>query len=291
MTGNYSISDLEKLTGIKAHTIRIWEKRYAIVRPKRTDTNIRYYSNEDLKHLLNVSILYKHGYKISMLSEMTPEEIIRHLTDINLIKEKEENYHEDLLLSMLDLNESRFNKIFLALLLKHGFENTIINTIFPFFERIGVMWQTGAINPAQEHFVSNMVRQKIIAATDALADPAKHDAETVLLFLPENELHELGLLFYSYLFKARGYKTIYLGPAVPLDNLERITNICHPDIIVTSVTNAINPISFKTVSQQLVKVFTDKKIFFTGPVPLAFVGKLPKNTFQVNDLRKFLKIK
>lgn len=291
IAGHYSINDLEKLSGIKAHTIRIWEKRYKIVCPKRTDTNIRYYSNEDLKHLLNISILNKHGYKISVLSGLKQPEINKCLADINFIKAKEDDYQEDLLLSMLELNESQFNKVFLTLMVKLGFENTIIKIIFPFFERIGVMWQTGAINPAQEHFISNMLRQKIIAATDALTIQPGPDVEAVLLFLPENELHEIGLLFYNYLFKARGYKTIYLGSAVPLDSLNRVTSICHPDMIVTGMTNAINPIGFESFCKQLIKVFRSKKIFFTGPIPLSFTGRLPKNAFQVNDLLKLLKIK
>lgn len=290
IAGKYSIKDMERLSGVKAHTIRIWEKRYGIIKPKRTGTNIRYYSNDDLKHLLNVSILNKHGYKISALSEMTLEEIAQRLSDINFIKAKENDFQEDLLLSMIELNEQQFNRIFLKIVIKMGFENAISKVVFPFFARIGVMWQTGSINPAQEHFISNMVRQKIIAATDTLTTLPQAEAETVLLFLPEHELHELALLFYNYLFKARGYKTIYLGCAVPLDSLERIIGICEPDIIVTGMTNAINPKGFESFSKQLTKILPTGKIFFTGPIPLNYAKKLPEKVFQVNDLRTFLQL-
>lgn len=288
--GKYAIRDLERLSGIRAHTIRMWEKRYGIFSPKRTDTNIRYYANDDLRKLLNISLLNKQGYRISEISEMSPEEIMRKLAELGTVKPRHESFHEGLLLSMIEMNEAQFNKVFLGVVMGMGFEQAVIRVIFPFFERIGMMWHVGTINPAQEHFISNIIRQKIIAATDALYVTPAHDAKTVLLFLPESELHELGLLFYNYAFRLRGFKTIYLGQSVPRDSLDRVMHICTPDYIVTGMTNAMNPRDFKSFSAQLSKAFPGKKIFYTGPVPLSAEEKLPKNAFLVSDLIEMLKL-
>jgi len=282
--GKYSIRDLERLSGVKAHTIRIWEKRYGIIKPERTDTNIRYYSNEDLRHLLNISVLNNHGYKISVISEMSDAEVARRLSDLQVVKQDKDNYQENLLLSMIELNEAQFNKTFLSAVMNRGFEKTVVSVIFPFFERIGVMWQTGAINPAQEHFISNIIRQKIIAATDALNVIPDVNAQTVLLFLPEGELHELGLLFYNYAFRVRGYKAIYLGQSVPLESLQRITGICRPDLVVTAMINATQRKDYEHFSQLLAKAFPGKKIFYTGLVPSSAGIKLPKHAYLVPDL-------
>jgi len=290
-TGKYSIRDLERLSGVKAHTIRIWEKRYGIIKPERTDTNIRYYSNEDLRQLLNISVLNNHGFKISAISEMSEAEVARRLSDLQVVKQDKDNYQENLLLSMIELNEAQFNKTFHSAVVNRGFEQTVISVIFPFFERIGVMWQTGTINPAQEHFISNIIRQKIIAATDALNVMPDTNAQTVLLFLPEGELHELGVLFYNYAFRARGYKTVYLGQSVPLESLQRITGICHPDLVVTAMINASQRKDYEHFTQLLAKTFPGKKIFYTGLVPSSSGIKLPKHAYLVADLIALLRLK
>ncbi|SEM03449.1 DNA-binding transcriptional regulator, MerR family [Chitinophaga rupis] len=290
-TGKYSIRDLERLSGVKAHTIRIWEKRYGIIKPERTDTNIRYYSNDDLRHLLNISVLNNHGYKISAISEMSEGEIARRLSDLQVVKQDKDNYQENLLLSMIELNEAQFNKTFHSAIMNRGFEKTVVSIIFPFFERIGLMWQTGTINPAQEHFISNIIRQKIIAATDALNVIPAANAQTVLLFLPEGELHELGLLFYNYAFRARGYKAIYLGQSVPLESLQRITGICRPDLVVTAMINATQRKDYEHFTRLLAKAFPGKKIFYTGLVPSSAGIELPKHAYRVADLIAFLRLK
>ncbi|KAA2243581.1 MerR family transcriptional regulator [Chitinophaga agrisoli] len=286
--GKYSIKDLEKLSGIKAHTIRTWEKRYGVLRPERTGTNIRYYSGEELRHILNISLLLKNGYRISAVSEMTPNEIINRLSELTMVKPVEDGFQESLLLSMIELNEAQFNKTFLTVVINMGFEKAVAHVIFPFFERIGVMWQTATINPAQEHFISNIVRQKLILATEMLQVVPARDAPTVLLFLPEPELHELALLFYNYAFRARGYKTIYLGQAVPQDNLERVTSITNPDYIVTGITNSLDDKGFQHFVTTCARTFAGKKIYYTGPVPLAAHIKLPRNAYPLKELLNLL---
>jgi DNA-binding transcriptional MerR regulator len=289
---NYSIKDLEKLSGIKAHTIRIWEKRYGVIRPERTKTNIRYYSNEDLKKLLNFSLLNQHGFKISVISLMSATEIAQKISAIT-ISDLKDSYciEENLLLSLIDMDENRFNKAFNTMILHYGFEGAMGKVIFPFFNRIGIMWQTGAINPAQEHFFSNLIRSKIIIATEGLIQTPVVNKEVALLFLPEQELHEIALLLYNYLLRARGYKTIYLGQAVPADSLSRVIKISKPDYIVSSMTNPVNSQDFNSFSKMLSKYAPTAKIFFAGPIPADIIphGRT-KNTFLIKDLLEILKV-
>ncbi len=288
---NYSIKDLEKLSGIKAHTIRIWEKRYGIINPGRTDTNIRYYTNDDLKKLLNISLLNQNGYKISAISDMSSSEIAKKIEAISLVNSNgNEGIEENLLLSLIEMNEQQFNKIFHAMVIRYGFEESMIRVIFPFFNRIGIMWQAGTINPAQEHFFSNLIRNKIISATDGLTYAPVANAPIALLFLPEQELHEIGLLFYNYAMRSRQFKTIYLGQSVPHDSLPRVIATCNPAYIVCGMTNPASPQDFLTISRRLCKAAPGAKVFFTGPVPSAAQSKLPANAFLVKDLLTLLHI-
>ena len=166
----YSIKDLEKLSGIKAHTLRIWEKRYNLVEPKRTETNIRYYDDEDLKKVLNVALLNRNGLKISHIAGLKTEEINSKISDLSKGNQDSESVIDNLVISMIELDEKKFEKILSRTIMQAGFEETILYTIYPFFQKIGLLWQTGAINPAQEHFISNLVRQKLIVAIDGIID-------------------------------------------------------------------------------------------------------------------------
>ncbi|MFY7911452.1 MAG: MerR family transcriptional regulator, partial [Emticicia sp.] len=161
---NYSIKDLEQLSGIKAHTLRIWEQRYNIINPKRTDTNIRTYDDNDLKLVLNIALLKDHDYKISEIAKLSLEELSK---EVLAISDKQLNYPDQihaLTIAMIDIDEERFEKIMSTNILQFGFENTMINIIYPFLSRIGTLWVTGSIGPAQEHFITNLIRQKIIVA-------------------------------------------------------------------------------------------------------------------------------
>ena len=211
---HYSIKEIEQLSGIKAHTLRIWEQRYNFIKPKRTDTNIRYYDDDDLRFVLNVSLLKDHGHKISRICSM-PEEDIQ--MEVNKLMDKKLGFSEQiqaLTLSMLELDEERFEKTLSTNILRIGFERTMMNLIYPFFQRIGILWQTGAITPAQEHFISYLVRQKIIVAIDGQVINSENYNGKYLLYLPADELHEMSLLFSAYIIKSRNNKVIYLSCSI-----------------------------------------------------------------------------
>ncbi len=217
----YQINDLEKLTGIKAHTIRIWEKRYNIIEPHRTETNIRYYDDEQVKRLLNVSTLLDNGFKISKVASLKNDELRKLIKSIQ--EEPEESnvnvsFVNDLISAMLAFDEVGFEKIFSAAVTRMGVYNAMLQVFYPFLHKTGVLWSTDETAPAQEHFASNMIKRKLMAAIDGLPSSNKRDKK-FLLFLPENEWHEIGLLFSDYIIRAKGYSTIYLGQNVPTGNL------------------------------------------------------------------------
>ena len=232
--GKYSIKELEKLSGIKAHTIRIWEKRHKIIQPSRTTTNIRFYSDDDLKKIINVSLLNNNGIKISHIADMSMAEMNRKVLEISEVKSDTSVYIDQLILAMIDMEEEAFEKILSTIILRYGFERTVTEIIYPFLEKIGILWQAEHITPAHEHFMSNLVRQKIIVAIDGLQLPAK-TARRIVLFLPEGEMHELGLLFNHYLSRMLGYRTYYLGQNVPHEDLVSVVKIHQPQILITSV--------------------------------------------------------
>ncbi|MCJ8209045.1 MerR family transcriptional regulator [Mucilaginibacter sp. RS28] len=287
--GTYSIKDLEKLSGIKAHTIRIWEKRYGIIAPQRTQTNIRHYTNEDLREILNISLLNKNGYKISAIAAMPSVERARHLSELSRsADDAHQSFEENLLLSLIEMDEAKFNRALYELDKHFGFEKAFEKVIFPFFEKIGVMWQTGTISPVQEHFFSNLIREKLIIATAALKQTAPDKATTAILLLPEGELHEIGLLFYNYALRSRGYKTIYLGQSVPLDNQQRIPPLTEADLIVTGITSTLHRNSFEETKHKLNKLFPGAKIYYTGPIPEQ--AKTDGSILTVKDLRALLDV-
>ncbi len=261
---NYTISDLEVLSGIKAHTIRIWEKRYNIISPQRTETNIRFYSNDDLKHLLNISFLNKHGHKISKIADLNHTQIAEQVASVNIVASGNEEYIDNLIVAMIDLDEALFEKIFNYSLIKSGFESTISNVIFPLLSRTGVMWLTGSINPAQEHFISNLIRQKLIVGIDSLPKYYAKDAPKAILFLPENELHESSLLLYNYMLKARGYHTYYFGQSVPLVDLKRVLEITKADVVLCVITVDIRANLFADLIAEMEKLPKKTKILLSG---------------------------
>jgi MerR family transcriptional regulator, light-induced transcriptional regulator len=231
----FTIKDLENLSGIKAHTIRIWEQRYHFLKPKRTDTNIRYYSNEELKIILNIALLNKYGFKISHIDKMKPDEIQERILSLNDVQANRERIVNELLQQMVDLNIADFEKTLGGYIKSKGMERTVYQIIFPFLEKIGVLWQTGHINPAQEHLVSNIIRQKLIGAIETCI-PALKQNSTALLFLPEGEHHELGILFLHYILKNRGVKTIYMGANVPVKDASYIIRLKQPDYVFLHLT-------------------------------------------------------
>lgn len=289
IVAKYSIKELEVLTGIRAATLRMWEKRYQIITPLRTQTNIRFYGNHHLKLLLNINVLNRNGIKISHIARMSSNEITEKVKDFSFVKTGDDDLFDGLMLSMIDLDENLFHQAFYKAVARLGFEDTINRIIFPFFSRIGILWQIDSINPAQEHFISNMVRQKLIAAIDNATTKTNANAKKVLMFLPENELHELGMLFFNYLLKNKGYRTIYLGQAVPLLDLPRILEISDPDILVTSVSNSMSIGDVTSFVNRLKVVPNTKKVFIASAGIFEEQPELPAN-FQLFETLKALAI-
>jgi len=219
MQKNYSIKDLEILSGIKAHTIRIWEQRYDLLHPVRTDTNIRRYSEDDLKLLLNVAILNKKGYKISRIAKFKKVDVAKEAYRMLATDKSSEIQMDGLRHAMITLDEEAFNKVFANLTMRYGFEEAMTKVIYPFLELIGVLWQTGAVTPLHEHFAVSIIRQKIVVAMDMLPVPARDSENGYVLACPENEFHELGLLFTNYLLRSRNIHTVYLGANMPLKDI------------------------------------------------------------------------
>lgn len=290
MPAKYTIRDLERLSGIKAHTLRIWEQRYGILVPERTATNIRFYSGDELKKLLNISMLNNHGLKISRIAQMSPEEINRQVAEL-VDKEGIDSEHiTSLIIAMIELDEQRFEKIFSGCILRMGFENTIMHIILPLLRKIGVMWQTGSINPAQEHFISNLIRQKIIVAIDGCLSAPQPGVPKFLLFLPNGELHELSLLFYHYLLKTRGYPVIYLGQSVPFDDIVASCDIRKADILLTVITGEPKEVGTKGYLEKLHKSFISHKILISGHRIFTKHPEIPENMQLFNGPEQLLSL-
>ena len=285
----YSIRELEKLSGIKAHTIRIWEKRYNVIQPKRTNTNIRYYSEADLKKLLNIAILNRQGWKISEIARLGNDDLTDKVMKFTYNSRDVESQIEKLVIAMVDLDEAKFDHILSNAIMHDGFEQTIIKMIFPFFEKIGLLWQTGSINPAQEHFISNLFRQKLMVAIDNLMIPDKKDAHKFVLFLPEDEFHELGLLFYNYLIKKAGHSVIYLGSSVPFKDLVETHQMIQADYLFTSITTVLNGERLINYIRELATAFPKQEIFITGMKVFEINESLPANVERISSPMTFNK--
>lgn len=222
MTNRYSIRDLEQLSGIKAHTIRIWEQRYNLICPKRTETNIRYYLDCDLKKLLNISVLIKKGIKISKISQLSDEEIQSLVLEYSRYKGEYESQINGLKMAMIDFDVEYFEKLLNQCFFNFGPEVTFNQVLGRFIAEIGVLWQTNSITIAHEHFISNLIKQKLFSAIDQMIVSAKPNTEPVVLYLPDNELHELSLLYIYYNLKKKGYRVLYLGQSVPVENIKEL---------------------------------------------------------------------
>ena len=280
----FTIKDLENLTGIKAHTIRIWEQRYTFLRPQRTDTNIRYYNNDELKKILNISLLNKYGFKISHIDKMSEEDIRNKILSINDVQAQQERIVNGLIQNMVDMDLEGFEAILEEHIRAKGIEKTIHQIIFPFMERIGVLWITGHINPAQEHLVSNIIRQKLIVGTEAVS-PMFTLKKTGLLFLPEGEYHELGLLFIQYLLKSRGLYVYYLGANVPLDDVEYVVKHKQPDFIYT-LTSVSSVFNFDKFIQQSLKRFAQTPLIISGRLAATYEHKIPSEIHFKRSLQE-----
>ncbi len=277
---SFTIKDLENLSGIKAHTIRIWEQRYSFLKPSRTGTNIRFYSNDELKMILNVALLNKFGFKISHIDKMNQVEINEKILSLNQLEALQEKIINTLIQNMVDLDLETFEEVLDNFIAAKGIEKAISQIIFPFLEKIGILWLTNHINPGHEHLVTNMIRQKLIVGIESIRSRVKIN-KSVLLFLPENEYHELSLLFMNYMLKNKGVSTIYLGCSIPLKDVEYLAQLKKPDYIYTHLTTVGSKFNFDKFIVSLSKSFPKTPVIISGHLTNTYEKKiLPPINFK-----------
>lgn len=284
----YSIKDLEKLSGVKAHTLRIWEKRYGIINPKRTETNIRYYLDDDLKHVLNISFLNRKGMKISKIASLGKEDIEHKVAEHTEVDIEFENQLDGLTLSLLELNEYQFDKIIETNIKQKGFKETMLEVIYPLLDKLSTMWMTGSINAAHEKFVSNLIRRKTIGAIDQLEITRDKSAKKFLIYLPENENHELSLLFLHFLIKARKFSVINMGLEIGLLELRDAYDIYKPDYIFTIINDSFAEKPLQPYINTLEKEFSDSTILLTGIQLIRQKIKTNKNGLIISSLAEVM---
>lgn len=236
----FTLNDLEHLTGIKTDTLRIWERRYNILSPNRTHTNRRWYEDDDLKKLINISLLNNNGVKISAIASMSDIEIAERASSLSESLKTSDNTISTLVVAVNSLDEKAVNEIILKSVLIRGFEKTFTEVLFPFIRKVGIMWHTGAIDPHTEHFISAIIRQRLIASIDTIPQSVHEKTKRVMMYLPEGEFHELGLLYFYYIIKKRGHLVLYLGQATPLDSVKQSAAEWKPDIIITGLQTELN---------------------------------------------------
>ncbi len=273
----FTIKDLESLSGVKAHTIRIWEQRYNLLKPSRTATNIRYYENEELKNFLNIVLLNNNGFKISQINKLNATEINNKILQLHTIEAIVEVNITQLIQFMIDYDSVAFENKIDIFIAKQGLKNAITLLVYPFLERIGILWQTNNINPIQEHLVTNIIRQKLITATDACKS-LNISSKKAILFLPETEFHELSLLYVNYLLKIQEINTIYLGCNVPIGELAELIKRTNPIFLYTHITAIQNKNGAQKLIDNCVKVIPNKiSIIISGNIAKFETCILPAN--------------
>jgi DNA-binding transcriptional MerR regulator len=286
---SYSIKDLEQVTGIKAHTIRIWEQRYHFLQPSRTETNIRSYSSEELKTILNVSLLNKYGFKISHIDKMSPDQIEEKILSLNQLDAIKERVVNVLIKEMVSLNMSAFEKQLDIYIGQKGVDKTITEIVFPFLERVGILWMTNHINPAQEHLATNLLRQKIILGIERLPAVSAQN-KNVILFMPEGEYHEVGLLFVYFLLKQEGIYVNYLGANVPMRDLVYLTTVKKPNYVFCHLTSPSKVFKLDRFITQIGQVSTTNPVMLSGLFMKDYKGKLPENITVKKSLAEVVQL-
>ncbi len=258
----YKIKDIEQLTGIKAHTLRIWESRYGLFKPDRTDTKLRVYNDEELQLLLNISVLNKNGYKISTIASWSENMIKQRVQELQLVANTDTNI-DQLIVALMTMDELLFRNVINVSSESIGFENTFQQLIIPFLERIGVLWQIGTIHPAQEHVMSNLIRQRIFYELEKLDSP-QNVPVSVILALPEHDWHEISLLFYHYCLRVRGVNSMFLGQSVPYDSLIKSIDTLQPKMVMVSWISAADERFIYHYFQNLKESYPDLKVVASG---------------------------
>ena len=290
----FSIKNLENFSGIKAHTLRIWEKRYNLLEPERTETNIRRYSLDNLRKLLNITLLYNHGFKISKISSLSLEEISDSVNNIALKENSEQIAINAFKLAMINFDCELFNKTYDKFLSHRKFELIFIDVFMPLMKELGILWQTGVISPTHEHFITNLIKQKIHVQTERVQRNIKKNTDhpVFVLFLPENEIHELGILYLNYLILSKGLRTILLGQSIQILSLENLYTYKNSFNFVTYLTVKPN----KKEIMPYLKLFNEKLLLNTNSKLIVFgpqqtkidLNKLPNKIELHHSVESFI---
>lgn len=289
---SYQINDLERLTGIKAHTLRIWEKRYGLITPHRTPTNIRYYDDEQVRKLLNVATLLELGHKISEIAKFTDKDISARIQQNNTTPDDSiiTTLINDLVGATVTFDELYFEKSFSSAVTRLGMYRAMTDVMYPFLSKVGILWSINNIVSAQEHFATHIVRRKLVAAIDGLP-PAKKKNKKFLLFLPPDEWHELALLFSDYVIKSAGYSTIYLGPNLPYKIIDVAVNETKPTHLLTFFISRRDVNDIRRDMTNMVKKHNSVQVLLSGSPDVVSPIKFPKETIVLPspaDLQKLL---
>ncbi len=291
---NFSIKNLENLSGIKAHTLRIWEKRYNLLEPERTNTNIRRYSLESLKKLLNVTLLYNHGFKISKIASLDSDEIPKLVRSIALKSNSEQVSINAFKLSMINFDYELFDTNYEEILQHNDFEYVFLQIFMPLMRELGILWQTGAISASHEHFLTNLIKQKLHLQTEYLQRNKNLFSEnpTFVLFLPENEIHELGILYLNYLILSKGHKTIFLGQSLQISSLETLYSYDTKFNFVSYITVEPNKEDIMLYLKNFYKYILDQKdskLLLFGPQQIAIdTDNLPAQIELYRSVESFV---
>ncbi len=279
----FSIKDLELLSGIKAHTIRIWEQRYSLLKPTRSGTNIRFYNNEELKLVLNVSLLNRYGYKISHIDKMTTVEMQEKIVALSHSDAQQERLVNELIQHMIELEIEKFEDVLDKCIAVRGIEKTIINIVFIFLERVGILWQTNHVNPAQEHLVTNVIRQKLILGIENIRTPINIEKK-VLLYLPEGEHHELCLLLIYFILKNKGISVLYLGTNISLKDVQYVVDIKNPLFLFTHLTAIAHSFNLEKYLSNISSKLPDSKFILSGQMIQNYKKMVPQNVEIMKSL-------
>jgi len=295
MKSDFSIKDLENISGIKAHTIRIWEKRYKLLEPERTETNIRHYGLRSLQKLLNVAFLNSNGIKISKIAKLSNEEVSAHVREIASRGNIEHHAINAFKMSMFHFDQILFYKTYMNLLERYTFREIFYDVFIPLLNEMGLLWQTNTISPAHEHFISVHIKQKILLNIEKLQSlEPKPATRTFVLFLPENEIHDIGLLFVNYELRSRGYHTIFLGESIPMESLSDVLEFFNEITFISYFT--VKPIEREDVliyldnfKQLLLKKESSKLWLLGHKLGLLQPNDYPKATYGFNSIENLVK--
>jgi len=280
----YSIKDVETLSGVKAHTLRIWEQRYDFIKPQRTDTNIRFFDDDQLKTILNIALLNRNGMKISKIAEMDTESLNGEVIKVTTHNVEPNVLLDSMIHAMIDFDEARFEKALSQSIVKLGFESTFTKVIFPMLERTGILWSTGAVRPAQEHFISNLIRRKLSVAIDNQYVNKKNNSKKFVLFLPDGENHELMLLFSEFLLRSRNHEVAYIGHSLPFEDIDFINKAFKPNCLLTFFTVPPKEMGLQAYIEKLAGSYPSLQIFISGAQVVMQKPTLPENVTYISSI-------